>query len=363
MNGIMHVVGNRPQFIKLAPLYHEMMRRGYKQFILHSGQHYDENLSSVFFEELNIDTPYKNLGIGSGSHAEMTARALIGLEKEMLEVKPCLVVLYGDTDTTLAGALAAGKLNIPIAHVEGGIRTYNKNNPEECNRVMVDHLSRLIFCPDTFSVECAKKEGLGDIAYNTGDIMYDTFLEIANEERADNEPIVLMTWHRQENTDCAERMQSILTFIEQIKDKIICPMHPRTVNCLKRFKLWEKARSISNFEIIDPIGYVDMINLMQRAKLILTDSGGVSKESSFAGAKCIFFADLDIWSDLIRAKWIHKMNPQNEKMVKAALEFARDAQHIDKQNRPCFYGDGKAAIKMVDLLEQEQLIVMEEETK
>jgi len=363
MNEIMHVVGNRPQFIKLAPLYREMLHRGYKQLILHSGQHYDDNLSDIFFRELNIEMPYKNLGIGSGSHAEMTARALMGLEKEMAEIKPCLVVLYGDTDTTLAGALAASKLNIPIVHVEGGIRTYNKHNPEECNRITVDHLSRIIFCPDIFSMKCAQKEGLERIAHNTGDIMFDTFLEMSNEKKTNDKPIILMTWHRQENTDSVERMESILAFIEKIEDKIVCPMHPRTVNCLKKFKLWERAKSINNYEIIDPVGYIDMINLMQRAKLILTDSGGVSKESSFAGAKCIFFADLDIWTDLVRVKWIYKMNPQNEEMIKEALAFAREAQRVNRENRPCFYGDGKAAVKMVDLLEQERLIFMKEEMK
>lgn len=356
MSGIMHVVGNRPQFIKLAPLYHELLKRGYEQYILHSGQHYDENLSDVFFRELKIAEPYSNLNIGSGSHGEMTARALIGIEKEMMDMQPEVVILYGDTDTTLAGALAASKLNVPIAHVEGGIRTYNKTNPEECNRIMTDHMSNIIFCPDDFSVECAEKEGLGNISYKTGDIMYDTFLTVSGEEASDSDKIILMTWHRQENTSSAERMQCILDFVEKLNYKVVCPMHPRTVNCLQKYGLWDRANSIKNFEIIAPVGYVEMINLMNEAKLILTDSGGVSKESSFAGAKCLFFSDLDIWTDLIEAKWICKVDVQSEESVKKALDFAKDAKHVKKEERLSFYGDGTSAKKMVDLLENKLLI-------
>lgn len=355
---IVHIVGNRPQFIKLAPLYHELQRRNYEQCIIHSGQHYDANLSDIFFEELKIPRPYINLQVGSGSHAQITAGALLGMEKELINMSPDLVILYGDTDTTLAGALAASKLNIPIAHVEGGTRTHHKENPEECNRIVTDHLSDILFCSDQISMEDAGKEGMGEKAFWTGDIMYDTFLSATHEPESgkEQEEIILMTWHRQENTASKERMESIIRLIKRLDGKIICPMHPRTQKCLKNYDLWDEITSISNLEIIEPVGYLEMITLMQRARLIVTDSGGVSKESSFAGAKCLFMVDLDIWDDLVNAGWIVKVDPENEESIKNALAFAGEAVRVEEKERPKFYGDGHSAGKMVDLLEQHTFI-------
>lgn len=354
---IAHIVGNRPQFIKLAPLYHELQKRNYEQCIIHSGQHYDANLSEIFFEELDIPKPCENLMVGSGSHAEITAGAMLGLEKKLIEISPDLIILYGDTDTTLAGALVASKLGISIAHVEGGTRTHHKENPEECNRIVTDHLSDILFCPDQVSVECAQKEGLGEKSFLTGDIMYDTFLSAASrEEETAEEEIILLTWHRQENTGSKERMESIIHFIKNLNGKILCPMHPRTQKCLKEFNLWEDIKSIDNLEVIEPVGYLEMISLMQHARLIVTDSGGVSKESSFAGAKCLFMVDLDIWDDLVKAGWILKVDPQNDISVKKALLFAEQAVRVEKDDRPCFYGDGHAATKMVDLLVKKSLL-------
>lgn len=351
---IVHVVGNRPQFIKLAPLYHELQKRNYRQCIIHSGQHYDANLSDIFFEELDIPQPDVNLMVGSGSHAEITAKAMLGLEKELIKLAPKLIVLYGDTDTTLAGALVASKLNMAIAHVEGGTRTNHKENPEECNRIVTDHLSDILFCSDTISVKCAEKEGMGTKAFCTGDIMYDTFLSVSRkgEKKVQEEEIILMTWHRQENTENKERMESIIRFIRKLDGKIICPMHPRTQKCLKNYGLWEEIISISNLEIIEPVGYLEMIALMQKARLILTDSGGVSKESSFAGAKCLFMVDLDIWDDLVKSGWIYKVNPECEESVENALLFARKAERVEESERPQYYGDGHAAEKIVNLLQQ-----------
>lgn len=355
---ITHIVGNRPQFIKLAPLYHELQKRNYEQCIIHSGQHYDTNLSEIFFEELEIPQPYVNLQVGSGSHAQITAGAMLGLEKELINLSPDLVILYGDTDTTLAGALVASKLNIPIAHVEGGARTHHKENPEEGNRIVADHLSDILFCSDQISIESARKEGMEEKAFWTGDIMYDTFLSAAQEksDKNEEEEIILMTWHRQENTASKERMESILHLIKRLDGKIICPLHPRTQKCLKNYGLWEDMTSIENLEIIEPVGYLEMIGLMQRARLILTDSGGVSKESSFAGAKCLFMLDLDIWGDLIKAGWIVKVDPENEESIKKALLFAEKAERVEIDKRPRYYGDGHAAEKMVDLLEQHTFI-------
>ncbi|MCH5261447.1 MAG: UDP-N-acetylglucosamine 2-epimerase (non-hydrolyzing) [Lachnospiraceae bacterium] len=356
MNEIVHIVGNRPQFIKLAPLYHELERRNYEQCIIHSGQHYDAGLSDIFFKELSIPQPYINLKVGSGTHAEITAGVMLGLEKELINISPRFVVLYGDTDTTLAGALTAAKLNIPIAHVEGGIRTHYKGNPEEYNRIVADHLSDILFCPDKVSLDSAEKEGMIAKAYLTGDIMYDTFLSMDSGVETTEDEIILMTWHRQENTDRKDRMESIIRFIRKLDGKIICPMHPRTQKCLKNFGLWEEVCSIENLKIIDPVGYLEMISLMKRARLIVTDSGGVSKESSFAGAKCLFMLEADIWDDLVKHHWILKMNPEDEASVKEALLFSTRAARVAESERPKFYGDGQAAVKMVDLLESKLII-------
>ncbi len=355
---ITHIVGNRPQFVKLAPLYHALEKAGYEQNIIHSGQHYDENMSDVFFEELAIPAPYVNLQAGGGSHAQMTAKAMVGIERELMEKKPNLVILYGDTNTTMAGALVAAKLCIPIAHVEAGPRMHCKENPEECNRVVTDHLSDILFSPDEQSIKNLRLEGLHEKAHMTGDIMYDTYLEITDkmEQTPQEEEVIVMTWHRQENTSSKERMESILHLVEALGEKVICPLHPRTRKCLTEYGLWEQAEAIDNLEIIEPVGYVEMVALMQRAKLILTDSGGVSKESSFAGAKCLFMMDVDIWKDLVNIDWIRKVNPQNKESLEAALAFAKEAEHIPQDERPRFYGDGHAADKMVKALQEGHLL-------
>lgn len=357
---ITHIVGNRPQFIKLAPLYRELERAGCRQNIIHSGQHYDENMSDIFFEELGIPAPYVNLEAGGGSHARVTAKAMVGLEEELSAKKPELVILYGDTNTTLAGAVTASKLCIPIAHVEAGPRTHIKTNPEECNRIVTDHLSDILFCPDAVSYENLKGEGLGERAYMTGDIMYDTYLSMAKRTTQGDAPeepddMILMTWHRQENTSDRERMASILELVQRLESKVVCPLHPRTRKCLSRFGLLERAESIPNLEIIEPVGYGEMVRLMNRARLILTDSGGVSKESSFAGAKCLFMLDLDIWEDLLREDWLHRVNPQDAESVEDALFFARKAARVAPEERPRYYGDGHAAAKMVQALRERGL--------
>lgn len=355
---ITHIVGNRPQFVKLAPLYQELEKAGCQQNIIHSGQHYDENMSDVFFEELGIPAPYLNLEAGGGSHARVTAKAMIGLEEELSRSAPDLIILYGDTNTTLAGALVAAKLCIPMAHVEAGPRINIKSNPEECNRITTDHLSDILFCPDHMSMQNMQREGLTDRACLTGDIMYDTYLSIAGRFAEDKpqEEVIVMTWHRQENTSDRARMESILHLVERLEDHVVFPVHPRTKKCLEQYGLMERAKAVPGLEMIDPLGYVEMVKLMQRARLILTDSGGVSKESSFAGAKCLFMWDADVWEDLVREKWIRRVNPQDEDSVAEALRFAAEAKRVAEEDRPRFYGDGHAAAKMVQALRERQFI-------
>lgn len=362
---IVHIVGNRPQFIKLSPVSREFRRRGYHDIIIHTGQHYDYGMSDIFFEELDIPKPDYNLEIGSGSHAEMTGKAMISIEEKLKEIEPALVVLYGDTDSTLAGTLAARKLNIPIAHIEAGIRCYNKNNPEECNRIITDHMSDFLFCPDEDAKEKLKKENIIYNVHVSGDVMYDTFLYAESKNKRKREqaseisenPYVLMTWHRAENTSSREQMESILNFVEKIPMRVVCPLHPRTVGCLKNFGLLERATNILNLEIIEPVGYLEMVELMQGCCMILTDSGGLSKESSFAGIKCLFMVNLDTWIQLQEIGWITKVDTMNHESVNNALQLLSSSRRYKYEERPRFYGDGNASGKIVDILEEQGVLL------
>ena len=361
---IMHVVGNRPQFIKLAPLMRELKRRNFSSTIVHTGQHYDENMSDIFFKELGIDRPYKNLHIGSGSHAEITGKSLIELEKVFIEDKPEVVIVYGDTNATLAAALAAAKIGIPIVHVEAGPRTYEKTNPEEINRKIVDHLSDLLCCPDQQSVDNLKKEGIVNNVYFTGDIMYDTFLytkKIGNQELYKQFGLQdgnygFMTWHRQENTSNRERMEKILDFISELNYKVLCPLHPRTRHALEKMKLWERAQSIPNFIIVEPVGYMDIVSLMSHCRFIVCDSGGVSKESYYAGVKCFFMLSFNPWVDLVQDGHIVTIDFENQDNIKAAI---KDVNNMTEEKLMCdkeYYGNGNAAEKIVDLMLKASLI-------
>ena len=355
---VVQIVGNRPQFIKLAPVSVKLREKGVEEFIIHTGQHYDANMSEVFFEELGIPEPYVNLRIGSGSHAEMTARALCGLERELEKIAPDIALIYGDTDSTLAGALAASKLNIPLAHIEAGERTFNKTNPEEKNRIVADHLSDLLFCSDKSSHENLVREGCGDHAFVVGDVMYDTYRRCAenDKEKVCQEDFVLMTWHRAENTCSRERMNNILEMIRQIPEPVICPMHPRTRIKLQEFNLLDQAEQMNNFKIIPPLGYLEMMNYVTGCKWILTDSGGLSKESSFAGVRCLFMLELDVWKELRDCGWIIQVNPDNKEDVADKLSLSRSFVKTDEKDVPHFFGDGNASGKIVDILQEKQYI-------
>lgn len=358
MKQIMHIVGNRPQFIKLAPLSKELRRRGHKDIIIHTGQHYDANMSDIFFKQLQIEQPAENLDVGSGSHAYITGQAMIRIEKACTQYHPSLVVLYGDTDSTLAAAIACRKLNIPIVHVEAGVRSYAKDNPEETNRVLVDHISDACFCPDRQSVENLKKEGICQNAYFTGDIMYDAFLQTRQKNKSgileryglQKDEYVLMTWHRQENTDSKERMEQILAFLEQVPCKTIYPIHPRTKKMLQAHKLWERLSTIGSIQIIDPVGYEEMVSLQSSCRLILTDSGGLSKESVFAGVRCLFMADLNIWPDLEQAGWLQHIHFNDQSSIRAALKLIKAPK--GPRLEADYYGDGHAAEKIADIIEK-----------
>lgn len=354
---IVHVVGNRPQFIKLAAVSQALREESVEELVIHTGQHYDFNMSNIFFNELEIPYPYKNLNIGSGTHAEMTANAMCQLEKILENLRPDIVLVYGDTDSTLAAVLAVSKLKISIAHIEAGVRTYNKKNPEECNRIVADHLSDLLFCSDRPALDNLRKEGCTNNAFFTGDVMYDIYKKHTKPaNKGESERYVLMTWHRQENTDSCSRMNNILNMIELIPSKVLFPIHPRTKAKLIEYGLMNKAISIPNLQIISPVGYMEMIEFMSNCQWVLTDSGGVSKESSFAGVKCLFMLDLDIWRDLLECGWITKVNPDNSEDVIKKIKLSQSFRQVNADSRPHFYGDGDASYKIVRILKEKGYI-------
>lgn len=357
---IMHIVGNRPQFIKLAPVSEELRKRGYQEIIIHTGQHFDENMSDVFFNELDILMPDENLQVSGGSHAEMTARIMLALEPVVIKYHPQIVFLYGDTNSTLAAAVVVRKLNIPIVHIEAGIRTGIYENPEEVNRIFTDHASSLLCVPDRRSLANLKQEGLGAKSYFTGDVMYDAYCCYRNKTRAEevlreygihSKEYILMTWHRQENTSDAGRMRQILELVEAVGRPVVCPMHPRTYKKLEEYDLLDYAMNIDNFNIIGPVGYLEMISLSSNSRMIITDSGGLSKESYFAGVKCLYMLDISVWSDLDDMGWIRKMTSDNQKNIEIVNEIFAAQHQIGEKQEELFYGDGHAAKKIIDLVE------------
>ena len=355
---IIHIVGNRPQFIKLAPVSRKMKEHHIDEVIVHTGQHYDENMSNIFFEELNIPQPKVNLNVGSGTHAQVTAKVISRLEEVVVDEKPDGVVIYGDTNSTLAAAIVVSKLNIPLFHIEAGPRTYSKTNPEEKNRIVADHLSDYLFVPDKISMDNLKREGIASkrIVFS-GDVMYDQFLYIATHNESTNkgkypDDFILMTWHRQENTSSKERMGKVLSFIEKIDYKIVLLLHPRTKKLFSEYKLWTRVRQNRNLLIMDPVGYKEMTLLLSHCKLLISDSGGVSKEASFAGKKCFFPLKLEVWPELISSGYINIVDVEDKLSVNDNIHMIEEIIYLNKSmpKVDCF-GNGNAAEIIVDTIE------------
>lgn len=360
-NLIMHIVGNRPQFIKLAPVSRELRKRGYKEIIVHTGQHFDDRMSGMFFRELDIPEPNQNLHVSGGSHSEMTARMMLKLEDVVIKYHPQVVYVYGDTNSTLAAALVVRKLNIPIIHVEAGTRTGIYENPEEVNRVFVDHASQLLCAPDRNSFYNLEREGLGEKSYFTGDVMCDAYYyykdkidakAMISRYEVKEKEYILMTWHRQENTSEMEKMRQILEFIADIKKTIVCPMHPRTYKKLEEYGLLSEAKAIDGFHIIEPVGYLEMIALSSNSSLIITDSGGLSKESYFAGVRCAYMLDMSVWTDLESIGWIKRLTGNNKNDISMINDMLDFQSWENRSSNETFYGDGNAARKIVDLMEK-----------
>lgn len=324
---VLTVIGARPQFIKAATVSNKIRTNGNSEILVHTGQHYDNNMSDIFFEELGIPKPDYNLSIGSSSHGHQTGNMLIALEDIYLKEKPDMVLVYGDTNSTLAGALCASKLLIPVAHVEAGLRSFNKTMPEEQNRILTDHISDLLFTPTLTAVNNLKNENITKGVHNTGDVMYDAinlFKERAKEistiiEKLNltNDSYILSTIHRAENTDNIKRLTSIISALSNSGKKIILPLHPRTKKFIEEYHLHVR----DNIKIIDPVGYLDMISLQENAKKIVTDSGGVQKEAYFLKKPCITMRDETEWVETVQNGWNVIVGSDSNKIIDALENF------------------------------------------
>ncbi len=355
---VISIIGARPQFIKAALISRKLRKNGINEILVHTGQHYDFNMSDIFFKELSLPRPDYNLGVGSGTHGKQTGKMLIEVEKVLFKEKPDLVLVYGDTNTTLAGALASVKLHIPLAHIEAGLRSYNKNMPEEVNRVLTDHCSDILFAPTDKTVENLKKEGITKGVYKVGDVMFDLALEVKRKVSKKKilskynlrpKEFILVTIHRAENTDIKENLENIWNALNDIANsdiKVFFPVHPRTRKALKNYNLID--RTSKNLIITEPVSYFEMIVLESSAKVIVTDSGGVQKEGYFFRTPCIIPRNETEWVELVEIGWNKVVGNKKENIVKETIKaFNRDTSNkkwID------FYGGGKASERIIEVL-------------
>jgi len=346
MNRIITVVGARPQFIKAATLSRQFKLAGIEELIIHTGQHFDTNMSDVFFEEMEIPRPAYHLDIHGLTHGAMTGRMLEGIEAILLKEKPDGVLVYGDTNSTIAGALAASKLHIPVLHVEAGLRSFNMQMPEEINRILTDRISNVLFCPTEAAVANLKKEGFENMPVRiikNGDVMQDAAMYYAPKaeqksdilKQAGLSKFVLATIHRQENTDSPETLRNIITGLNEINRQIpvLVPIHPRTRSILTQLNITPE------FKMIDPVGYFDMIVLLKNCKLVITDSGGVQKEAFFFGKHCITLREQTEWVELVENGY-NILVGSNVLKLKDAFEVFSSKISDFKMD---LYGKGQAA--------------------
>lgn len=360
MRKILSVVGARPQFIKASIVSRRLRELKANQLLLHTGQHYDFKMSGIFFNELGIKEPDYQLEIGSGNHGEQTGSMLIEIEKVLIQTKPDLVIVYGDTNTTLAGALAASKLKIPLAHIEAGLRSYNKNMPEEINRVLTDHVSDLLFTPTLTAVENLKKEGIVEDVFNVGDVMFDLAVEVFNKMNNcvdeilgkynifENE-FVLATVHRVDNTDIRNNLINIFEAFKIIANsgiKVFFPVHPRTRRYLEAYNILNQE-SQNNLIINEPVAYSEMLVLEKCAKVVITDSGGVQKESYFFKTPAVIPREETEWVEIVESGWNILTGANKEKIVKNTLKLYKTGLNREWKN---FYGDGNASYIISEII-------------
>lgn len=345
------IVGARPQFIKAAPVSRALRQAGHQEFLIHTGQHYDYEMSRIFFQELGVPEPDVNLEVGSGSHGWQTGQMLMRIEDTLLAQRPAWVIVHGDTNSTLAGALAACKLRIPLAHVEAGLRSFNRDMPEEHNRVLTDQVSDLLFCPTKTAVANLEREGITAGVHLVGDVMYDSLLynlvlarnrsRILNELQLDTKGYILATVHRSENTDDSQRLAAIFRALEEVAESrfpLILPLHPRTRNRLKTLDL-----STNNIRLIQPVSYLEMLLLEENAHVILTDSGGVQKEAYWLGVPCVTLRSETEWVETVESGWNFLAGTDAARIADAVNNIRPGASRNA-------YGDGKAAERIVECL-------------
>ncbi len=366
---IVTIIGARPQIIKAAALSRAIKNKFSKKIqevIVHTGQHYDDNMSGVFFDELGIPQPNYNLNVGSGSHAKQTATMLTGIEEILLKEKPQAIVLYGDTNSTLAGAMAAAKIHVPIAHIEAGLRSFNKTMPEEINRISCDHASTFLFSPTKAGYDNLVKEGFNTDAktpyninnpkiYHCGDVMLDNSLHFANVAEKQSTVLekyklqkgnfILATIHRDNNTDIPERLNALISALFEIHEKnktaVILPLHPRTKKCVNEYLdkvLLKKITSSKQFIICEPLPFLDMIMLEKNCSLVMTDSGGVQKEAFYFKKPCIILRPETEWVELVSCSAAVLADADKDKIIAAYKNFANN-----KPSFPKLFGDGYAA--------------------
>jgi UDP-N-acetylglucosamine 2-epimerase (non-hydrolysing) len=350
---VVSIVGARPQFIKAAAVSRHL-RSVATEVVVHTGQHYDHEMSAVFFHELAMPQPDYNLHVGSGPHGWQTGQMLIEIEKVLQQENPEWVLVYGDTNSTLAGALAAVKLHIRLAHVEAGLRSYNRQMPEEHNRVLSDHAADLLLCPTQTAVDNLALEGIRSGVYLVGDVMYDAVLHNAALARERSRILqalhltpgtyALATVHRPQNTDDPQRLRELLVTFSELEMPVLLPVHPRTAERLAHLKLAGTLPQSSNLRLTEPVGYLDMLVLEQHARLILTDSGGVQKEAYFFAVPCLTLREETEWVETVDAGWNRLVGTDRSAIIQAVRDFHPAGAP------PALFGNGRAAEQVVAVL-------------
>ncbi len=349
---VVSVIGARPQFIKSAALTREL-RKECNEIIIHTGQHYDANLSDVFFDELEIPKPDYNLGVGSGTHGYQTGQMIMAIEQVLMKEKPEITLVYGDTNTTIAAALAASKLHITLGHVEAGLRCLDRDMPEEINRILTDHCSDLLFCPTKTGVNNLRKENIRQGVYLTGDIMVDILLK--NKQVAEKSNVLeaiglkskqylVVTVHRAGNTDNRENLQGIVEALCQIDQTAVFPIHPRTDGVLYKYGLYDRLKENSKIKIIKPLAYLDFLKLMNHAQKILTDSGGIEKEAYVLKVPCITLLETTAWEETVEDGWNVLVGTNTERI----MDMAKNFEPRGKQREG--FGKGRACQNIVSAL-------------
>lgn len=357
MKKIITIIGARPQFIKAA-MVSRALDKEIEEIIVHTGQHYDKNMSDIFFEQLEIPKPKYNLGIGSGSHGAQTGEMLIKIEEVLLKEKPDYVMVYGDTNSTLAGALAASKLLIPVIHVEAGLRSYNRAMPEEQNRVLTDHISSVLICPTKTAVDNLKKEGITENVYLTGDVMCDSVIHYSNlaekKINLDNIDLVplyekkkvtewyLATIHRQENTMDDKNLKNILEVFEKLDKMAIFPVHPRIKAMVNKLN---QENQYKNIYFVEPVDYLTMLYLTKNACKVVTDSGGLQKECYILDTPCITIRDQTEWIETLKNGYNILAKPEKHELYEKIM----NAKIVDS-NKVHYYGDGHAANEINEII-------------